>query len=346
MSLREELIVNIKATGPITVADYMRACLYDPAHGYYATQARLGGDGADFLTAPESSQMFGELIGLWCAHEWTQIGAPNPFDWIELGPGRGVLMQDALRATAKQADFSSAAAISFIEVSETLRAEQKARVPGAQWFSTMDDIPQRPALIIANEFLDCFPVRQFVRDGQHWREKLVGMNADGALAFGLSPPVPPPPSAGGEFYELAPTMPAFIETLANRLNTGRGRALFMDYGYAEPENADTLQALRAHSKEHPLASPGAADLTAHVDFQSLARLAREAGLVVHGPIGQGDFLRALGIEHRAAALAKANPEREQRIACELHRLTHESEMGVLFKALCLSSPQLPPPAGF
>ena len=365
-SLREKLIAQIRQTGPITVADYMRACLYDPEHGYYSTRPKLGGDKADFITAPEASQMFGELVGLWCAHEWSNINAP--FDLIELGPGRGVLMQDAVRATSRLSDFTSAANITFIETSAPLRDEQKERVPHANWADGLEQIPPRPSLIIANEFLDCLPIRQFVRDGEHWREKLVGVGENNELVFGLSPPSPPgegagggvkrptssntpppvplPSRGGGAAFELSPALPAFIDTLSQRLHAFPGRALFIDYGYAEPEGADTLQALRNHQKEHPLAHPGEADLTAHVDFGNLARLATEAGLSVNGPMTQRDFLRALGVEQRAAALAKANPERAERIARELHRLTHQDEMGVLFKVLCLSSPHLPPPAGF
>ena len=355
-ALAEKLAQQIRAAGPIGVADFMAACLHDPEHGYYATRPRLGGAGADFLTAPEASQMFGELIGLWCAHEWEKLGKPE-FNLIELGPGRGVLMQDALRATARIDGFHKAARIVLVELSAPLRAEQRARVAEAAWIDRLELAPPGASLILANEFLDCLPIRQFARTRDGWREKLVGINADGALSFGLSPPLLFPPTVsrcaldtspvnGGGVLEYAPALAGFVATLAARLHAAPGRALIADYGYGRPEGADTLQALSGHAKCDPLAAPGEADLTAHVDFAALAQLAAEAGLAVHGPVPQADFLRALGLDRRAEALMRANPERAERIAREHRRLTHAEEMGVLFKMLCLSSPNLPPPAGF
>ena len=347
MSLRETLIEHIKATGPMTVADFMGACLHDPVHGYYATRPLLGGAGADFLTAPEASQMFGELIGLWCAHEWDALGKPA-FNLIELGPGRGVLMQDALRATSRIEGFHDACNVVFVETSTPLREEQAARTPDAEWAHALEDAAPGPCLIIANEFLDCLPIRQFVRVEDGWREKLVGLDDTDALTFGLSALLPADQDdvREGAVREIAPGLDALIYEVERRLHAAPGRALFIDYGYAAPEGADTLQALRRHQKVDPLETPGEADLTAHVDFSRLAHLAREAGLQAHGPMQQGRFLQALGIDVRVDMLTRANPSHAPRVARELKRLTHADEMGALFKVICLSSPNLPPPAGF
>lgn len=345
--LSKKLIEHIKQAGPLTVADFMAACLYDPEHGYYSTHPSLGGAGADFITAPEASQMFGELIGLWCAHEWDAMGKPA-LNLIELGPGRGVLMQDAWRATQRVEGFHDAANIVLIETSAPLREQQGERVPLAEWAERLEDAPPGPTLIIANEFLDCLPIRQFMRGENGWHEKLVGLNEAEDLVFGLSAALPAPDDdvQEGAVREIAPGLDALIYEIEQRLHTAPGRALFIDYGYIAPEGADTLQALKQHAKVDPLENAGEADLTAHVDFSRVAHLAREAGLQVHGPLTQRQFLKALGIDVRVEMLSKANPAHAPRVARELHRLTHPDEMGALFKVICLSSPGLPPPAGF
>lgn len=346
--LADKLAEHIKETGPMTVADFMAACLYDPEHGYYATRPSIGGDGADFLTAPEASQMFGELIGLWCAHEWDVLGKPA-LNIIELGPGRGVLMQDGWRATRLVEGFHDAANVVFVETSAPLRDEQAEHVPHAEWTTRLEDAPPGPSLIIANEFLDCLPVRQFVRGEKGWHEKLVGLDGAGKLTFGLSMAIPSPDDDDereSEVREIAPGLDAIIYEIERRLHAAPGRALFIDYGYIASEGADTLQAIVRHEKVNPLQAPGEADLTAHVDFSRVAHLAREAGLQVSGPISQGRFLRALGIDMRVETLTRANPSHGQRVAREHQRLTHDDEMGALFKVICLSSPNLPPPAGF
>jgi len=347
MSLTQKLIDHIREAGPMTVADFMGAALYDPKDGYYATRPAIGGEGADFLTAPEASQMFGELIGLWCAHEWDVAGKPA-FNLIELGPGRGVMMQDMLRATERIEGFHDAANIVFVEMSATLRDEQASRVENADWALRLEDAPPGPSLIVANEFLDCLPIRQFVRDEDGFREKLVGVAEDGALSFGLSASLPAgeDETEPGAVREIAPALEALIYEIETRLHAAPGRALFIDYGYVAPEGADTLQALKGHRKVDPLEAPGEADLTAHVDFARLTRLAHDASLGVSGPITQAHFLRALGLDYRADTLVKANPGHAQRLARELRRLTHGEEMGALFKVICLSSPNLPAPAGF
>lgn len=347
MSLTQKLVEHIRDNGPMTVAEFMSACLYDPKDGYYATRPAIGGANADFLTAPEASQMFGELIGLWCAHEWDALGKPA-FNLIELGPGRGVLMQDAWRATQRIEGFHDAASIVFVETSAPLMDEQHKRVPGAEWAARLEDAPPGPCLIIANEFLDCLPIRQFVLGEDGWHEKLAGLDEADQLAFGLSAVLTAPESDDepGAVREIAPGLPSLIYEVEQRLHANPGRALFIDYGYVRPEGADTLQALKHHTKVDPLETPGEADLTAHVDFARLAHLAREAGLDVHGPVTQGEFLRGLGIEVRAEVLTRANPDHGDRVARELRRLTHSDEMGALFKVICLSSPNLPPPPGF
>lgn len=347
MSLAARLTEYIRENGPMTVADYMSACLNDPEDGYYATRPSIGGANADFLTAPEASQMFGELIGLWCAHEWDTLGKPA-FNLIELGPGRGVLMQDMLRATRGIEGFDESSNIVLVETSAPLRDEQAERVPDPEWALRLEDAPPGPSFIIANEFLDCMPIRQFVRGEDGWHEKLVGLDEADNLMFGLSAAIPAPDSDDepGTVREIAPALESLIYELERRLHEAPARALFIDYGYVRPEGADTLQALKRHKKQDPIETPGEADLTAHVDFARVAQLAEQAGLAVYGPITQGQFLRALGIDFRAEALSKANPQHAERLAREVRRLTHADEMGALFKVICLSSPNLPPPAGF
>lgn len=347
MSLKDKLVEHIRENGPMTVADYMGACLYDPNDGYYATRPAIGGASADFLTAPESSQMFGELIGLWCAHEWDALGKPA-FNLIELGPGRGVLMQDALRATQRIEGFHDATNLVLIETSAPLRDEQAGRLPSAEWAVRLEDAPPGPSIIIANEFFDCLPIRQFIRGEDGWHEKLVGLDDGDRLVFGLSTAIPAPDSDDelGTVREIAPALESLIYEIERRLHEAPARVLILDYGYLRAEGADTLQALKSHKKVDPIETPGEADLTAHVDFARIAQLAEAAGLAVHGPVSQGEFLRGLGIEVRAETLSTANPTHAPRIARELKRLTHREEMGALFKVICLSSPNLPPPAGF
>ncbi len=347
MSLKEKLVEHIRDNGPLTVAEFMGACLYDPEDGYYATRPAIGGANADFLTAPEASQMFGELIGLWCAHEWDVLGKPA-FNWIELGPGRGVLMEDAIRATKRIEGMHEAATVVLVETSAPLRNEQAERVPDAEWESRIEEVAPGPCIIVANEFFDCLPIRQFVRDEDGWHEKLVGLDEAGHLTFGLSTAIPAPESEDevGTVREIAPGLESLIYDIERRLHDAPGRVLIIDYGYARPEGADTLQALKSHKKVDPIETPGEADLTAHVDFARIAQLADAANLQVHGPITQGAFLRALGLEFRADTLARANPSHAERLKREVRRLTHADEMGALFKVICLSSPNLPPPTGF
>ena len=357
MTLKQKLLALIDANGPISVADYMAACLYDPAQGYYATRPLLGGEHADFLTAPEASQMFGELIGLWCVHEWDALGRPDPFFLIELGPGAGALMSDAWRAARVAPKFREAAKLQLVEISTPLKARQAGALSkvGARalWRDTLEDVAPGPCLIIANEFLDCLPIRQFVRESGAWREKRVGRGENG-LRFGLAPHALPsadpriPPALfdaqDGAIAEHAAGLSSWVDAVTRRLAAAPGRALVIDY--AGDGSGDTLQALRRHQKVDVLEAPGECDLTARVDMAALKILARSAGLDFAGPVAQGDFLRALGLDARAQALADTHPDRGERIGREHARLTGADQMGALFKASCLSSPRLPPPAGF
>ncbi len=354
VTLRDRLLGLIAQNGPMSVAQYMAAALYDPQGGYYARRAMLGADG-DFITAPEVSQMFGELVGLWCAQGWMDIGSPAPFQLVELGPGAGAMIADAWRATNIVPGFHNAARISLVEVSPPLRERQATMIASATWVSRLDEVAEGPTIIVGNEFLDCLPIRQFVRTAEGWRERLVGMGDAGVLQFGLSPDafaddamIAPAlrDAPEGSVAEIAPALPTFIAQLAARVHKHGGRALFIDYGTPTTTAGDSLQAVRGHRKVDPLDDPGGADLTAHVDFATLAALARGAGLDVAGPVAQGAWLKALGIDARAEKLSRAQPDKAEIIARQHARLTAHDGMGELFQAICLSSPGLPAPAGF
>jgi SAM-dependent MidA family methyltransferase len=340
------LAARIAQTGPMTLAEFMAEALLHPAHGYYATRDPFGAAG-DFVTAPEISQMFGELLGLCLAQVWLDQGAPSPFTLAELGPGRGTLMADAWRATALVPGFHAAARVWLVEASPVLRALQTARLPMARHANRVEDLPAGPLFLIANEFLDALPIRQFRRDAQGWCEVVVGL-ADGALAFGRSPPVscPDPRFAAdppGTVVEICPVLPGIAVAVGSRLAAG-GAAVFIDYG-GWRSKGDTLQALRAHAPDPPLAHPGEADLTAHVDFEALALAL--APLPVAGPVDQGVLLGRLGIAARADRLAQGltGAALASHRAAE-RRLTDPAEMGSLFKALAAHAPGAPPPPGF
>ncbi|MEO0982415.1 MAG: SAM-dependent methyltransferase [Pseudomonadota bacterium] len=331
----------------MTVSAYMRACLHDPLHGYYATRPGLG---ADFTTAPEISQVFGELIGLWAAHEWRAIGAPEAFSLVELGPGRGTMMADALRATAAAPGFQESLRLNLVEASPALRAAQAERLhPHAPIFKdSLAEVAPGATLILANEFLDCLPARQFVEDAGVWRERVVGLDEVGELAFGLAVDQPPGDVAtrATAALEVQPGLDTLVENLKRRSDAGNVfRALFIDYGPSDHAPGDTLRAYRRGAQERPLACPGEADLTVDVDFGRLRRLAEAAGLSVAGPVEQGAFLQALGAQARLDALIKSNPADPDRLFDGVRKLVDPAEMGARFKAICLSSPGLPAPAG-
>lgn len=352
---------RIALEGPLTVARYMEECLGNPAHGYYMTRDPLGVAG-DFTTAPEISQMFGELIGLWAAVQWQAMGAPDSVHLVELGPGRGTLMADALRAVATVAPFQAAVQVHLVETSPVLRDRQRETLaavhPGVtpQWWNDLSQVPAGPALVIANEFFDALPIRQFLRGPDGWRERLVAWDADAAaLAFVLSgvqatsPLIPPPLNQvpEGSLIEICPVGLRKAHTLAARLAAQGGAALIVDYGHDRSAPGDTLQAVKDHQYADVLIDPGEADLTAHVDFQQLAQTCIQAGSVTFGPVGQGDFLIALGIGARAEALtAQADARQKAAIDAAFTRLTGADQMGRLFRVLAVQHPGLPAPPGF
>lgn len=356
-TLEQILKRRIAEHGPLRVSDYMEAALYHPDFGYYVKAKPIGAEG-DFITAPEISQMFGELIGLWCLQAWRDMGRPARFRWIELGPGRGNLMQDALRATGQDPQFTAAAKICLVEKNEHLQARQAEalnRFDNIQWYSGLNEIPDDPSIVIANEFFDCLPIDQFIFRNQAWFQRKVGLDSSGALAFETdTEPVAadtvahaPPGADDGDIIELCPPASAVIKTLTAKLLRFAGRALIIDYGYQGPAIGDTLQSIALHKFADVLQNPGQVDITAHVDFAALAKDAEDQGLVAHGPIEQGAFLNALGLPLRADALkAHATPAQAAAITQAAHRLVDPHQMGELFKVLSLSSPGLTAPPGF
>ncbi len=337
----------IEAHGPISVAQYMAEALGHPQFGYYTTRDPLGA-GGDFVTAPEISQMFGELIGAWCADLWLQMKQPAPLRLVELGPGRGTLMSDALRATRSVAGFHQAVDLHLVETSPTLRACQSAALAAHRpaWHDDIGTLPPGPAILLANEFFDALPVRQFQASSGAWHERLVDIDGREKLRFVLNGAAEGPTSATeGTIRETCPAGLAVAGAVASRIVRHGGAALVVDYGYDRPGCGDTLQALREHKFHDVLASPGDADLTAHVDFAALSEAARNAGARIHGPVDQGRFLAALGIGTRAAALKRAAPDEADDIDAAVARLTGSAQMGSLFKVLAMTSAGLVP-AGF
>lgn len=349
--LAERLKAEIAADGPITAADYMTRCLWDPRDGYYATRPALGGDG-DFVTAPTVSQMFGELLGLWAAQAWHELGRPA-LRLVEIGPGDGSLMRDALRALSRVGGFLQTAEVVLVEPSAPLRARQAEALAGAdvRWAEDLEALaPDRPTFVLANEVLDCLPARQFLRTDAGWVERRIGVDESGALAF-VAWPAPagfaaPADAAPGQIVEISPAQEALAARLGAMVARAGGAALLIDYGRARAEPGDTLQALQAHRRADPLAAPGDCDLTVWADFPSVLAAARASGAAIAGPLPQGNLLRRLGVEARAAALARANPDLAEVLAAQLHRLTAPDQMGELFKAVCLFQRGAPPPPGF
>ena len=370
-ALAAEIRARIRRDGPIGVATYMALCLTHPTHGYYRRARPIGAAG-DFITAPEVSQMFGELVGLWCLAVWQAMDRPRRVRLVELGPGRGSLLADALRAALVVPAFRDAIDLHLVEASETLRAEQRTRLAGARlagarptWHERFDSVPPGPVLVVANEFFDALPIRQFERVGDAWPERVVALApssqafrfvaASTAPARAAGPPGTPtgilagaPADApDGAIVERAPARDALAAALARRVAAEGGAALVIDYGYEGPAIGDTLQAVRKHGRHGVLDDPGSADLSAHVDFSSLAAAARREGTGVFGPLPQGRFLRALGIEERAARLRRdASDEQARAIDGALHRLVGADGMGTLFKALAIAHPALGAPPGF
>lgn len=358
-ALKSILLQEIAKNGPMSLAAYMQRALTDPPHGYYMQRRPFGApdeDGGDFITAPEVSQMFGELLGAWLADLWDRMGRPAPFCLAELGPGRGTLMTDILRAAAVLPDFGAAAQVHFIEVSPTLREAQKQAVPSAQWHDDVTSLPALPTLIVANEFFDALPIHQFKKTARGWDEVHVAA-ANGALAFTthptdaavLTPALQaslPPTLAQGDMVEACPAGEAHMALLSAHIAAHGGAALIIDYGHAEAGAGDSFQALEKHKYVDPLAAPGMADLTAHVNFPVLAHIAAREGLNAAPIATQGDFLEALGLNIRAQQLMQASPGREKQINEERLRLAAPQHMGQLFKVLAVAHKDIPPLAGF
>ena len=298
---------------------------------------------ADFTTSPEIAQVFGEVLGAWACVAWQQMGAPADVLLVEAGPGRGTLMQDVLRLVSRVApDFALAVQVHFIEASERLRGEQARRVPAAHWHDDLAGLPPGPMILLANEFLDALPIRQFVRRANGWTERYV---VDGRFVE-VAGEGPDRSAPEGGVIEVSEACQAWMSVLAARLVADGGAALILDYGMFESRAGESFQALRGGKPADPLASPGESDLTAHVDFAALAEVARKAGASDWGPVAQGAFLGRLGVWARTEKLAQANPGRAAVLRDAASRLASPSRMGVLFKAMCVTSSGAPMPAGF
>ncbi|HEX3675527.1 MAG TPA: SAM-dependent methyltransferase [Rhizomicrobium sp.] len=348
-ALGQRIAALIAAQGPITVAQFMTMALHDPQYGYYAVNDPLG-DGGDFLTAPEITQIFGELLGLWAAQCWHDQGKPPSARLVELGPGRGTLMCDALRAAKLMPAFSAAIEVVLVETNPVLQKAQEATLAECglkiRWSPTFDaTLTDRPLFLLANEFFDALPIRQFVKTDRGWCERMVGLDTNGGLAFALAPaassiaiPMDRGPAELGAVYEAAPAATAVMEDVARTIAQKGGAALVVDYGYgANAGFGETFQAIGEHQFKPLLDEPGTVDLSAHVDFGALARAARENGAVSYGPANQGDFLIDLGSVGRGERLGQM---------MQVDRLTNPVQMGALFKALAILPNGAPKPAGF
>jgi NADH dehydrogenase [ubiquinone] 1 alpha subcomplex assembly factor 7 len=357
--LQSEIKKLIKSSGPMPVWRYMELCLMHPQHGYYLSRDPLGREG-DFTTAPEVSQMFGELLGLWAASVWKAIGSPPVLRLTELGPGRGTMMADAMRAMRVLPPLYQALSIHLVEVNPVLRKKQQATLSGSRdvsWHDTIDDVPDGPAIIFANEYFDVLPIHQAVKRETGWHERIVEVDDSGKLAFGVAAePIPRFEVLLSPLVRAAPLGAVFewrpdteIMRITSRVRDQDGAALLVDYGHVRSDVGDTFQAIARHTFADPLKNPGQADVTAHVDFQALARAADDLGARVHGPVTQGEFLTRLGIETRAMTLmAKATAEIAEDIAGAMQRLVGGGRggMGQMFKVLAVSEPNLTSLAGF
>ncbi len=336
---------RIDREGPIPLGDYMAIA---NTH-YYASKDPLGEEG-DFVTAPEISQMFGEIIGIWLADLWLRKGSPDHCHYVELGPGRGTLARDALRSMHK---FGCSPAVHFVETSPVLKARQAQLHPDAIWHEDIASLPEDgPLLIVANEFFDALPVEQFVATPEGWRRQMVARDRSKFIAIAGGDTIEDQVSGttsgfpAGTIMERSPVSVEWTGRLANRLAKQGGTLLIIDYGYARPGTGSTLQAIKDHMPISPFDCPGASDLTAHVDFHTLANIARTRMLAVHGPTEQGQWLKALGIDQRAAALVAASPKQADAIRAAHHRLTDPEEMGCLFQVMAVAAIDWPEPEGF
>ncbi len=341
----------IEANGPISVAEFMRIVLTAREDSYYRRAEPFGAAG-DFVTAPEISQIFGELIGLWCVDTWHKLGE-RPFTLVELGPGRGTLMRDALRAARVVPRFLEAAQVAMVEISERLRELQREALRDSavacQWCERFEDVEVRgPLIVVANEFFDALPIRQFVRGAKGWSERCIGLSS-GDLSFGAAPDIVELKAMApvGAIVEQSPARAAVAMALGERLAVQGGAVLAIDYGFVGPALGDTLQAVKAHAFADVLATPGEADVTSHVDFGALGRAFEGAGAAVTPVTAQGAFLNALGARERLAALKrKASAAQVRELDAAYARLTGPEAMGTLFKVVCAYSPATLQPVGF
>jgi SAM-dependent MidA family methyltransferase len=356
-ALKQEIAAMIAQEGPMSLERYMALCLGHPRYGYYMTRDPFGVSG-DFVTAPEVSQMFGELIGVWLSEAWRVSGASRSARLLELGPGRGTLMSDILRVARIAPDFLAATSVHLVETSPLLREVQRRTLASANcnpaWSGDFASTPSGPAFIVANEFFDALPVRHYVKTIAGWRERFVGLDSAGALAFGLSEQIEPSLKASareGSIIEVCPAGQRLMSEIAARLVAEGGVCLVIDYGYTQTSLGDSLQAVAQHAYVDPLDAPGEADLTTHVDFAALARAARAQGAKIMGPVTQAQFLLQLGIDRRAETLARtATRAQVTEIAAALDRLTgtqdNRRQMGALFKVMAVAHPAIPELPGF
>ncbi len=357
MTLLDIIKDRIQHSGPVPLADYMELALSHPEYGYYQIRHPFGVHG-DFTTAPEISQMFGELIGLWCVDYWTKLGSPENFRLVELGPGSGRLMQDALRAARIAPEFLSAAQIHLVENSPLLHRLQQKNLSNLDisWHDRLETVPEGPMILIANEFFDALPMQQYVKSENGWLKRHAGLDADHNLAFvDLECPENSIPkfcdahsqASVNKIVEINTASEQIILEISNRVNTSGGAALVIDYGPAISAVGDSLQAVRDQQYSNPLEKPGMADITAHVDFEQLSNVALDCGCQIQGPTSQGRFLERLGIEARAAILqSKASEDQKQQIATAYKRLVSKEEMGVLFKVIAFMQKGSPRTEGF
>lgn len=358
MATELEIILKetIERDGPIPVEDWMSICLSHPEYGYYTTGQPFGKQG-DFTTAPEISQMFGELLGLWAAVVWQQMGAPGKIQLIELGPGRGTLMSDALRAARGVSGFIESVSVNMVETSPVLTALQEQALADAavesHWYQAIEEVPDGPSVIIGNEFLDALPIRQWVKSGDSWQERCIDYVEDqfafvcGDIIDANGIPAPFRTASDGSIFETSPVSNEIVTSISRRVCAGGGAALLIDYGHDEMGMGDTLQAVKAHEYSDPLRHPGQQDLTAHVAFSTIGKTSVNAGARPWGPIAQGDLLERLGISARATSLlASATKDQAVDLASARQRLTAPDGMGRLFKAIAISHPDAPAPPGF
>ncbi len=340
--LKSRITKHIKSSGPLPLAEYMHWCMADPKDGYYANQEAIGAKG-DFITAPEISQMFGEMIGIWAVETWEALGKPSPFNLAELGPGKGTLMQDLLRIGNAVPEFLDAAQVQMIETSEKLIDAQKLTLDEYEnitWRKSIQDIPSQPTVLIANEFLDVLPIRQYIKTGNEWREHAISLDEDDNLIWTLgtglmdkdSLPEHAEREPDGAVFEISTIREAFIANTAELIKQNTGAALFIDYGHGKTAFGDTVQAMRAHEYTDILTEPGFADLTSHVDFDALTKIAQTAKMHVSPLTKQGEFLLSKGLIERAGQLGhQQSPEIQEQLTQQAERLALPDEMGDLFK---------------